>query len=850
MRIQLFYPSVRRRCPHCLPRIALLATVVRVKKFARASFLFTLAALFFCAPSSVAAQSPPAPAAPAHVLFDALNALRVNPQEVYAVRGLDFRKDAIHFTFISGQLAFLQPFQGRVTGAVFTGRGHILAIPRSPTEKASMARFLGAPILDQEFRSLYLRFDDDSATELLASLHEASATSSVDLGMAEEWDPTIASLNSGHSLRILTDLLSEHPLPYFYAGVLGETSGPFEVLVDNRREEQVVLGQPKTVNEKSFYDSWASFQRAGAGEVVAPFAARDYLLETTVQPDLDLSAKATLTLSAMRGGERIIPLQLSGLLRVDSVTDEAGAPLEFFQSAPMIKLELAMRGDDSVNVVLQRAPQPGQTFRLHLSYRGRVIINSGYGVYYVGEHGAWYPHVSGTDTFATFDLRFRWPHQLQLVATGQKVDEREDGDWRESHWQSEKPMFIAGFNLGVYRVVSTESAGVKIDLYANARLDQALQPQAPPSVLLTPIPQLTPQGTVTTALAGSLPLASITPDAAAVLHNLGIEIGQATQFFSRFGGAFPYGHLEVSQVPGTFGQGWPGLLYIPTFSFISREAQKRVGLNASGQEHFTEIVPYHEVAHQWWGNLVVWHSYHDQWICEGLANYIALLFAESHKDFGHPLNTWLGRYRDTLVSNLSGKDDIVDSSGPLALGYRLNSSVNPIGYEEVTYAKATWVFHMLRMMLREPSAKDPDERFTGMLRSLAQSHKDAALSTDDLQQAVEKVMFPAMDLEGGHSMAWFFDEWIRGTGIPRYKVDYTVQKSGEQFIVKGVLHQSGVPDNFLASVPLYASYAGGKPIPLGRVVADGADTSFRFVTRVDPKHILIDPETTLLCVTN
>jgi aminopeptidase N len=263
-------------------------------------------------------------------------------------------------------------------------------------------------------------------------------------------------------------------------------------------------------------------------------------------------------------------------------------------------------------------------------------------------------------------------------------------------------------------------------------------------------------------------------------------------------------------------------------------------------------VPYHEVAHQWWGNLVVWHSYRDQWICEGLANYVSLLFADSRKDSDHALNVWLDRYRNSLVSRLPGKENDIDFSGPLTLGYRLNSSVNPNGYEEIVYAKATWVFHMLRMMLREPLAKDPDGRFAALLRGIAESHHDAALTTDDLQSAVEKAMLPSMDLEGGHSMAWFFDQYVRGTGIPTYKVDFTVQHAGtgEQYVVKGVLHQSGVPQDFLARVPLYVSYPGGKPILLGHVTTSGADTSFRFTTHVSPRHVLVDPELTLLCVTD
>jgi hypothetical protein len=822
-----------------------------VKKLLQVAFIIALTAVSSSTAFAQSAPSQPTPA-PAHALYESLNALRVNSDEVYSLRDFDLRHDALHFTFIQGQFAFLKPFQGKITGAVFSGRGRILAVPRDPAEKASIARFLGAPLVDQEFQSVYMRFDDDTAAEILSQLHEAGVIPQGDPGISDEWDSTVASLNGWHSLRILTDLLSEHPLPYFYAGVLGASTGPFDALVDERRREQVVLGQPKTVNGYTSYDFWTSFARPREAEPAAPFVAERYTLDTTVQPDLELLGNATITLHAAAGGDRIVPLELGSPLRVESVTDESNHALEFFQNAPAIRQEIAVRGDDSLTVVLPQAAKAGETFRLHFTYRGHIINQAVTGVFFVGEHGSWYPHISGIDTFTSFDLNFRWPHQLQLVATGEKIDERENGDWREAHWRSEKPIFVAGFNLGAYRVVNVDSAGVKIDLYANAQLNQALQPAQPTRVIETPVPTKNALGNVVAALDGKLTVVDISPDAAAVLRKLGDEIGQATQFFSKYGGPFPYKQLEVSQIPGNFGQGWPGLIYLPTFSFLSREAQRRLGLNVAHQDHFTEIVPYHEVAHQWWGNLVVWHSYRDQWICEGLANYVSLLFADSRKDSDHALNVWLDRYRNSLLSRLPGKDNDIDFSGPLTLGYRLNSSVNPDGYEEIVYAKATWVFHMLRMMLREPLAKDPDGRFVALLRGIAESHHDAALTTDDLQTAVEKVMLPSMDLEGGHSMAWFFDQYVRGTGIPAYKVDFTVQHAaaGEQYVVKGVLHQSGVPQDFLARVPLYVSYTGGKPILLGHVTTSGADTPFRFTTHVSPRHVLVDPELTLLCVTD
>ena len=110
---------------------------------------------------------------------------------------------------------------------------------------------------------------------------------------------------------------------------------------------------------------------------------------------------------------------------------------------------------------------------------------------------------------------------------------------------------------------------------------------------------------------------------------------------------------------------------------------------------------FHEVAHQWWGNVVGWSSYRDQWIDEGLANYLALLFADSQKIPEHKLRLWLDRYRKRMVEKDS--NEIVPAEiGSLDLGFRLDSSRTPEGFELLVYGKGAWVFHMLREMLREP----------------------------------------------------------------------------------------------------------------------------------------------------
>jgi len=69
----------------------------------------------------------------------------------------------------------LQAYDGRATGVVFSGRGHVSANLRDPAEKQSLVHFLGVPLLDQTFSRAYLHFDDGSGEEILDQLRRSSA---------------------------------------------------------------------------------------------------------------------------------------------------------------------------------------------------------------------------------------------------------------------------------------------------------------------------------------------------------------------------------------------------------------------------------------------------------------------------------------------------------------------------------------------------------------------------------------------------------------------------------------------------------------------------------------------------
>jgi len=813
-------------------RLALVAAFLLLPSFCRAT-----------PPDPVGADSSP------RDLLAALNALRLDNQSVYSVSAKDrieLRQADVVLSFTDGRIAFFQPFEGHVTGFVFSGLGHALALPRDPVEKQQLARFLGAPILDQQFVSAYVRFTDDTAKDLLDQFQLAGITPTTDNGFLALWQPQLERLNPSHSLRILFEKFYTPPRHFFHAGLDGVVTGPFDVLLDNSRAENVFIGQPRRANNIVYYDVWCSYTLPGSTPPLHPFDASRYHVDTTIHPDNSLEGLTAVDFRALTGNEQILFIQLARSLKVESISLDDSAPLSFFQNEGLTEQQLRTRGDDTLCVFLPRRPAAGESFTLRFRYRGNVIADAGNEVLFVGARESWYPHYGDAAEFAPYNLTLRWPKRLRLVATGEKSDERDEGDFRVAQWSTSQPVSQAGFNLGEYVVSSLSSGNRTIDVYANRQLEQALL-----SRLASSPSQFEFDSRLSSGEAPVVPhsaMRPITPSPADALKQIAREIDTSIHFYEQYSGPFPFRHLGVSQIPGTFGQGWPGLLYLSTLSFLPQEAQERAGLNATGQEQFTEIVPFHEVAHQWWGNVVGWSSYRDQWLDESISAYLSLLFADSQKNPDRTARSWLERYRKRLITKGLEEDMAPADIGPLSMGSRLASSKSPDAYDVIVYSKGVWVIHMLHEMLRQPNSPDPDARFIALLHTLISKYARAPLSTGQFQHEVEAVMTPKMDLEGGRSMEWFFDQYVRGTGIPHYKVAFTSRRTEKGFQIRGKLLQSGVPRSFIAPVPLYAGAGQGRSVLLGTVFANGEETPFTFTTQSEPRKLLIDPRMTLLCV--
>ena len=569
----------------------LLVTVKRMRSSPRSLLVAALVSAF-----AVAAGPPPAkpivltqPAAAAaapqssaepRALYQALNELRPDAERVFAIHEVQLRRSAVDISLIEGKLAFLTPINGKITGAVFTGRAHIIATPRDAAERRSLVNFVGVPLLDQAFSRAYFRFTDDTAADLLRQFEAAGAKPAADRDFGEEWNNTVSNLNSSHSLRIMMDLLSSDPQPYFSAALAGALAGPFDVLVDRRRDEPVLIGAVRNGPGGPRYDVWASFATPDSPPTKENVRPVDYRLDTTIGDDLSLVGDAHLHYKAALDGDRIIGVELSRFLTVESVKTDGGAPLVFFHNEDLSQAELGLRGNDLVYIVLARPMKNAEELNLEIRYHGNVIGDSGNGVYFVGDRGSWYPHVVGIGNFTPFDMTFHWPKKLTLVATGTPSDLKEEGGRRSGHWVSSSPMAIAGFNLGEYEKSSCrhrnghrgnlrQQANRRRHSFAAERALARLYSQCAsdrPKVCRKPPP-----------MAG-FNEGKIPPSPAAVLKQLGAQILDSIHFFEGINGPFPFDHLDVSPIPGSFGQGWPGLIYLSTLAYLPRETQAEAGL--------------------------------------------------------------------------------------------------------------------------------------------------------------------------------------------------------------------------------------------------------------------------------
>ena len=814
--------------------------------------------LFAQTPVPAPGGCPPTAAA----LYSRLSSVTLDEHRIYHVRGATIDRADMHLDLDDGTLVFTEEVCGRITGAFFDGEGEVLLRPPSRVERESLALFTGMAIFEEQFTAGYFRFNDDTAATLQPYLRPADAGDFI-----QQWGELSTSLAEPDAFRLLVDF--SHLLPtnagferpsafpaMLHAHLVGKKVGDLELYWDAMLSEPLWAGQLRTVDGASFFDVWTSCAPGTAGPnkkarspVVAAVTVQKFRIRAAIDPPTRLQAVTTADLRVRTGGQRLVFFELSRHLKLVRV-ERAGQPLEFLQNPAIAGTELERKGNDLVAVIFPAPLRAGQEFEIQFEYAGDVISEAGKGLLYVGDRGVWYPNLGLSP--ADFDLEFHYPADWTLVATGNQVPLSATvgagasvGGQQVSHWVSDHPIVVAGFNLGKYARAEARSGNIVVTAYGTAGVEKSF-PKPPPELVIPPPTLPRHRSEPAMVIATPVPV----PSPAHNLQSVADKAARAIDDFSRWFGPYPYHSLELTQMPGEMSQGWPGLIFLSSFAFLNPKEQEDLNLDPLSALLSGQILA-HETAHQWWGDLVYWSNYRDQWLVEALANYSALMLLEQRSPV--EFRRILDKYRaDLLRKNKDGEE--TRQAGPVTLGYRLISSHFPDGYEAISYERGTWLFHMLRCMLRDAELArsrngrtNPEEPFLRALRRLRERYAGKSITTQELIQGFEEELPRPLWFENRRSLDWFVDSWIDGTAIPRLEVHGVhVATKATETTVTGTIEQRNAPELLITAIPVYAVIPGRSPVFLGQVLADGRETPFRFNAPAGTRSVALDPQGTLL----
>ena len=509
-----------------------------------------------------------------------------------------------------------------------------------------------------------------------------------------------------------------------------------------------------------------------------------------------MKSSAETTVAVLRDGVRVIRLNLYPTLRVSGVYSDSGAPLDFVQEGK--------DADPDFAVILPAAAKAGDTVRLLTVYGGKDALRAdGNQNYYLmsGARDSWYPSGgSQFGDFTRFHMTFHLPKDLQIVATGKQVSLAPEGSGLvKAVWETDAPIPVAGFNLGNFKSMeTTTSEGFTVGAYANVGLPD----------MYTRLQD-----------AGSLGNLSTVP----ALKNELSQGDVAVRIYTVYYGKLPYDHVALTQQSAcNYGQSWPMLVYLPICGFWDATVQHELGLLDFDASYWREVTP-HEVSHQWWGNLVGFNSYRDQWMSEGFANFsVGIFLRNTSMQMDDYRAFWKEQQANLLQKNRQGVRAI--DAGSLTQGERVsNSKQGEDLYQLLIYSKGAYVLHMLEMMYWNKA--DGEAPFKNSMQQFVKEYAGKAATTEDWKASMERTMPKWLDLRGDGKLDWFFDEYVYGTELPHYTMsaNFTVDEDGVTS-AHLKLTQSNVSNSFVMKVPLYLELKNGETQRIANVVMHGDAT--------------------------
>ncbi|MEH2182454.1 M1 family metallopeptidase [Nostoc sp.] len=442
---------------------------------------------------------------------------------------------------------------------------------------------------------------------------------------------------------------------------------------------------------------------------------------------------------------------------------------------------------EQLSIQLSQATQIGQRLLIAIAYsvtkpqRGIYFIqpdkhypNKPTQVWTQGEDEDsrfWFPCFDYPGQLSTSEIRVRVPNPLVAISNGELINTTEEGDYKIYHWlqQQVHPTYLMTLAIGDFAEIQDEWNGKPVTYY----VEKGREEDAKRSMEKTP---------------------------------------RMIEFLSQKYG-YPYPFPKYAQV------------CVDDFIFGGMENTSTTLLTdrcllderAALDNRNTEALVVHELAHQWFGDLVVIKHWSHAWIKEGMASYSEVMWTEQEYSLEEAayyrllearryLSEDSSRYRRPMVTHV----------------YREAIEL----YDRHIYEKGSCVYHMIRAELG-------DELFWRAIQTFVQDNAHKTVETIDLLRAIEKVT--------GRNLLFLFDQYVYRGGHPDFKVAYSWD--GDANLAKITVTQTqaaegtnGSKDLFDLKIPIGFGYTQQEEVRSNGKLSTSFSTLKTFTVRVNERE--------------
>lgn len=714
--------------------------------------------------------------------LEGLHRLALRPDRQYAAQGLVIRSVDFELRLPSGQVFVAETPEG-VTALVLLGDGMMSFTPAPKEERGQVRIFSGSDELETPFSTALVRLSPFEYHQVVAedALREAEAVDARDFRRAQQvFDDDIAKSYTLDLSDLSRDTWSLLPQPGdFIAEVRTRKYDKLTFARSTGEPEDVSLFQRARQRNISLYASEQKLASRGQSyneDDLVEYDVLDYAVDASFSPEREwLQGQTRLRLRVESFALAALTLKLADTLTVNSVISDELGRLLFLRVV-------------NQNAIVINLPSPvarGFSLTLNISYQGRVprqgINDDSIDVesddqradrarsqdrqsdllpvpsepnWLFSNRAQWYPQAQVTD-YATANLRITVPAEYTVVASGvQSLDSpvfagtpsNGQGSTAQFTFVANQP--VRYLSMVVSRMTRADAATVGLDIVPPLNLTVSRGPsiRIGGNRLVAVRPPVPPVGSRNSIL--------LSIEANRRQEGRGREaletIAEVLRLYASILGDVPYDALNVAMVendlPGGHAPGYVAVINspLPASPFTWRN-------DPAAFSNFPEFFLAHEVAHQWFGQAVGWKNYHEQWLSEGFAQYLAALYARERRGEG-VFRDLLKQFRRWSLQE--------SSEGPVYLGYRLGH-IKGEGrvFRALVYNKGAAVLHMLRRFVG-------DEAFFNGVRRFYRDNRFQKAGTEDLQRA--------MEAESHLDLARFFERWIYDSGIPRLRYSTSI----------------------------------------------------------------------------